>query len=229
MKPNEKVVLSWCDPGTVDGRWAFDLVLLMRRRGPRLWQSPIRVESGGLLSRTRNTIVKTFLDGTDGDWLWMLDTDHQVPIDSFDLLMSAADAETTPALAGLCFGAYNVGGPYPTPVPIAHDYIDGSFVPIPDIDPRGLRRVAGVGTGCLLIHRDVLQAMRDDAQPGYEDWCWFADGPLGDGRWLSEDLTFCKRLMDRGVPLHVHTGAVFPHRKTFWQSDATYALWRTDE
>ena len=225
MKHQDRVALSWCDPGTVDGAFATSLMGLAAKRAGRLAET-IRIVSGGLLSRTRNQQVSTFLDSSEAAWLLMLDSDHIIDVATFDLLVDAANAGTHPVIAGLYFGAWDIGEAYPAPLPVAHNYIDGSFVPITDIEPRGLHRVDGAGTGCLLIHRGVLQAMRDDAQPGYEDWCWFADGPIGDGRWLSEDLTFCKRLGERGVPIHVHTGAVLPHHKQHWESDRTYAIWR---
>ncbi len=225
MRTQDRIVVAWPDPGTVDGAFAADMMNLAAARRERLAQT-IRVRGGGLLSRTRNQIVAAFLGATDAAWLWMIDTDHRVGVDVFDRLVAAAHDTACPVVAGLYFGAWPSDGPYPRPIPIAYDYIDGSFVPVTTIEPRGLHRVDGVGTGCVLIHRSVLQGMRDDADDGLRDWCWFADGPIGDGRWLSEDLTFCKRLGERGVPIHVHTGAVLPHHKQHWETDATYNLWR---
>lgn len=225
MRTKDRVVVSWCDPGEVDGAFAADMMNIAAARRERLAET-IRVRSGGLLSRTRNQIVAAFLDSTDAAWLWMVDTDHRVSLPVFDMLVDAAHDSAVPVVAGMMFGAWPSDGPYPRPIPLLYDYIDGSFVPIKGIEPRGLRRVDGAGTGCLLVHRSVLQAMRDDAADGLKDWCWFEDGPIGDGRWLSEDLTFCKRLNDRGVPIHGHTGAVLPHHKQHWESDITYNLWR---
>lgn len=227
MRSKDTIVLAWCDPGQVDGMFAYDLVGLYRARGQRMHPVTIRAHGGGLLSRTRNEVVKTFLDATDGAWLWMVDTDHRLPLASFDLLCDAAHDVSHPVVGGMYFGASRThDGPYPRPVPIAYDLDDGSFMPIPDVDPPRLRRVDGVGTGSLLVHRGVLTAIRDAADDGLRDWCWFADGPIGDGRWLSEDLMFCARVTAAGFPIHVHTGAVFPHHKTFWQDDDTWRLWR---
>lgn len=225
MRTSDRVVLSWCDPGTVDGAFAAAIVVLATARPDRLAQV-IRVQGSGLLSRTRNMQVTAFLDDTEAAWLLMVDSDEVLAPDVFDLLVAAAHDRSHPVVSGLVFGAFPSGGPYPRPVPLAYDYIDGSFVPVTSIEPRRLHKVDGVGTGCLLMHRSVLEAMRADATPGMRDWCWFVDGPTGDGRWMSEDLTFCKRLGERGVPIHVHTGAVLPHRKQHWESDQTYNLWR---
>lgn len=225
MRAKDRVAISWCDPGQVDGAFASSLVTLTAARSSRLAEV-IRIRGGGLLSRTRNEMVKAFLDRTQTAWLLMLDSDQTISPDVFDLLVESAHDTAAPVVAGLCFGAWETGGPYPMPLPNLFDLIDGSYTPISEIEPRTLRRVDGAGTGCLLIHRDVLQGMRDDAPMGLRDWCWFADGPTGDGRWLSEDLTFCKRLGERGVPIHAHTGAVLPHRKWHWETDATYDYWK---
>ena len=225
MRSKDRVVIAWCDPGEVDGAFAADMMNLAAARRERLAET-IRVKGGGLLSRTRNQIVTAFLDSTDAAWLWMLDSDHRVPLSVFDLLVDSVHDADRPVVGGLYFGAWPSDGPYQRPIPIAYDYIDGSFIPITGIEPRALHQVDGVGTGCIMVHRSVLQAMRDDADDGLKDWCWFQDGPIGDGRWLSEDLTFCKRLGERGVPIYVHTGAVLDHHKDHWESDATYALWR---
>ena len=225
MKTQDRIAVGWCDPGEVGGAFAADLMHLTAARGQWLAET-IRVRSGGLLSRGRNMLVAQFLNATDAQWLLMIDTDHRVPVAAFDLLTKAAHDTAAPVVAGLCFGAWPADGPYPRPIPIAYERIEGSYTPISSIEPRGLRRVDGVGTGCLLIHRSVLADMRADVDDGLKDWCWFQDGPTGDGRWMSEDLTFCARLNERDIPIHVHTNAVLPHLKEHWESEETYNLWR---
>ena len=233
MKSSDKVVVAWCDPGMVDGYFAADMMKLGGARRERI-ELTIRAEGGGLLSRTRNQVVATFLDRTESNWLWMVDTDHRVPVEVFDLLVAAAHEKSHPVVAGLYFGTWphdRQDWPYPQPVPVAYTLADDgtTFNPITDIEPRGLHKVDGAGTGCLMVHRSVLQAMRDEVDGPLKQWCWFQDGPIGDGRWLSEDLTFCARLGRRGVPIHVHTGAVLPHHKQHWESDETWQAWRKDD
>lgn len=219
------MVVSWCDSGEVDGLFASDLMALAGARGDRLAQI-IRVRGGGLLSRTRNEMVRQFLDGTDQAWLWMIDSDQRVPVGAFDRMVQSAHEVSCPVVSGLTFAAFPSAGPYPVPVPTAYRLVDGLFTPIDDIDPPGLHRVDGVGTGSLMVHRTVLESIRAGVPDGLRDWCWFQDGPTGDGRWLSEDLTFCTRVTGAGFPVHVDTRAVFGHHKDFWQDDQTWRLWR---
>src|SRR5260221_14183937 len=46
--------------------------------------------SGGLLSVFRNGVVAEFLDDTDSDWLWMVDSDIVLPPDALNRLMDTA-------------------------------------------------------------------------------------------------------------------------------------------
>lgn len=223
MRSGDRVVVGWCDPGTVAGAFACDVATLARSRDERLGPL-LRVQGSGLLSRIRNELVKTFLDSTDAAWLWMVDTDQRVPVAVFDALVAAVHDKTVPVLAGVVFAAYpDPSGGWPVVVPAIYrlDPDGVGHTPIFDYLPGIRMRVDAAGTGCLMVHRTVLETIRATADPGLRDWCWFADGPTGDGRWLSEDLTFCRRVRDAGFPIHAHTGAVLPHRKTVWVDEHT--------
>ena len=213
------MVIGWLDPGFVDGRWTADLLRLARSRGSLLHDSTIRIACNGLLSRGRNELVKTFLDRTDAAWLLMLDTDHQLPVAAFDKVIAAAHDVERPVVSGLYFAAYP-GDPYPTPVPTIYRVADGGgHDPIRDYPRNSVIPVDAAGGGFLLIHRSAVEAIRESVDGPLRDWCWFADGATPHGTWMSEDLTFCARLRAAGIPLHAHTGAVFPHHKTYWLDD----------
>jgi len=87
--------------------------------------------------------------------------------------------------------------------------------------------VDAAGTGAILIHRRVLAAIRD-ASDGHEgrDWCWFRDLPVG-GRWLGEDLYFCRRIRALGFPIVAHTGAILSHRRRYWLDERQFEAVRT--
>jgi GT2 family glycosyltransferase len=42
---------------------------------------------------------------------------------------------------------------------------------------------------------------------------------------LSEDLLFCDRVQRAGIKIHAHTGAVMPHHKSMWVTEAHYDDW----
>lgn len=217
MKSADRVTIGWIDPGLVDGGFATSLIELVRAR-PRRIDGIVRVE-GGLLSRQRNEVVKTFLDLTDVEWLLFIDSDESITVEAFDKLVATAHAVQRPVVAGLYFGT-QPGGALGLPRPVPHLYRradDGvSVLPIADYPTDQVIEIDAAGTGCLLIHRSVLEEIRALADPMEgPDWCWFRDLPVG-GRWLGEDLYFCRRVRSIGVPIVAHTGAILAHRRRFW-------------
>lgn len=225
MKSRDKIAIGWADPGLVDGAFCVSLMMLSSVRRDRIGAT-IRVEGSGLISRQRNEIVSHFLDKTDDAWLLMLDADEELSIAAFDALVGAVHDVERPIVAGLYFGAFNDTSAYPRPVPLLYRAVGEGYEPIHDYPVDALIEVDSAGTGCLLIHRSILEHLRTLATDNEgRDWCWFNDGPIG-GRWYGEDIIFCRRIKAAGFPIHAHTGAVLPHRKRFWQTERHHDLWR---
>ena len=226
MKSAHKVSIGSCDPGTVNGAFAYRLIQLAQARSARLGPF-VRVKGSGLLSKQRNRVVKQFLDGTKSDWLLLIDSDEQLTLEAFDKLLETAHDKERPVVAGLVFAGFGIeGAPYPKPVPaIFQDAPEGSL-PLYKYDKDSVFEIDAAGTGCLLIHRSVLEKMREtaDANQG-TDWCWFWDGPV-DGNWIGEDLLFCRRIKALGFPIYVNTGAILPHQKSYWLDERHHQLWK---
>jgi hypothetical protein len=226
VKTAHKVTIGACDPGEVNAAWAYNMIQLAQSRSSRLGPF-VRIKGSGLLSKLRNRVVATFLDSTTSDWLLMLDTDEQLSVKAFDMLIDAAHDKERPVISGLVFAAFDADKHlYPKPVPaIFQDSPDG-FLPLNKYDPDSIFEIDAAGTGCLLIHRSVLAKMREQADPNQgKDWCWFWDGPI-DGTWISEDLLFSRRIRQLGFPIHVHTGVVLPHQKSYWLDDKHHLDWQ---
>ncbi len=227
MKSADRVVVSWIDPGLVEGDFATSLIELFRARPTRV-EGIVRIQ-GSLLSRQRNEVVKTFLDHQTAAWLLMVDSDEAFTPEDFDKLTSAAHEKERPVVAGLYFGTIpNAKGLLPSPVPhLYRRHEDGiSVVPLVDYPIDKVVEIDAAGTGALLVHRSVLEAIRDAADPSEGDaWCWFRDLPIN-GMWLGEDLYFCKRVRALGFPIHAHTGAVFSHRRKYWLDDRQHRMVR---
>lgn len=223
MRTADRVIVAWIDPGLVDGAFTTSLIELFQAR-PARFDGFLRVE-GGLLSRQRNEVVKNFLDTTTAAWLLMIDSDERFTPEAIDKLLSAAHDKDRPVVAGLYFGTWpNPGGLLPKPIP--HIYRQGddgvSVIPVLNYKPDTVIEIDAAGTGCLMVHRSVLETMRANADPSEGDsWCWFRDLPLG-GLWLGEDLYFCRRIKSLGFPIHAHTGAVLGHRRKYWLDDGQF-------
>jgi hypothetical protein len=219
VRVRDKVAIGWLDPGVVDGMFALSIASVYAERHDRM-DALLRVEAGGLLSRGRNELVARFMDTCTAEWLLMVDSDEQLSLDAFDKLVEAVHDKDRPIVAGLYFGAWP-GEFYPTAVPLIFNRVEGStrFLPVMDYPTDKVIRVDSAGTGCLLIHRSVFEAFQADASPHQgKTWCWFQDMPVNQD-WFSEDHFFCARAVELGFPIHVHTGAVLPHRKRFWLTE----------
>jgi GT2 family glycosyltransferase len=226
MKSAHKVSIGSCDPGIVNGAFAYRLIQLAQARSARLGPF-VRVKGSGLLSKQRNRVVKQFLDGTKSDWLLLIDSDEQLSLEAFDKLLETAHDKERPVVAGLVFAGFGVeGAPYPKPVPAIFQDAPEGFLPLYKYDKDSVFEIDAAGTGCLLIHRSVLEKMRETADKNQgTDWCWFWDGPV-DGNWIGEDLLFCRRIRALGFPIYVNTGAILPHQKSYWLDERHHQLWK---
>lgn len=226
MKSAHKVSIGSCDPGTVNGAFAYRLIQLAQARSARLGPF-VRVKGSGLLSKQRNRVVKQFLDGTKSDWLLLIDSDEQLTLEAFDKLLETAHDKERPVVAGLVFAGFGIEGtPYPKPVPAIFQDAPEGFLPLYKYDKDSVFEIDAAGTGCLLIHRSVLEKMRETADKNQgTDWCWFWDGPV-DGNWIGEDLLFCRRIKALGFPIYVNTGAILPHQKSYWLDERHHQLWK---
>ena len=226
MKSSHKVSIGVCDPGSVNGDFAFRMVQLAQSRGSRLGPF-VRIKGSGLLSKLRNRVVKAFLDNTTSDWLLLVDTDEQLTVQAFDQLINTAHDKERPVVSGLVFAAFNADqNLYPQPVPAIFQDAPEGFIPLNKYDRNAIFEIEACGTGCLLIHRSVLEKMREVADPHQgTDWCWFWDGPIN-GDWVGEDLLFCRRLRSMGVPITVNSSVILPHQKSFWMQEVHNDIWQ---
>jgi hypothetical protein len=171
----------------------------------------IEVASGPQLSPARNLLVRRFLDG-DAAWLFMVDTDMAFAPDAITRLIAAADPAERPIVGGLYYCA---GPPGADPDPVTFQWVDvrgePGLIRYRDWTPGECVPVAATGAACLLTHRTALEQVEkhagDIAAP------WFCESRLG-GLLIEEDLTFCVRCTDAGIPIYVHTGVQFGHVKS---------------
>lgn len=222
---DETVHISWCHHGQVDNYFASSIMDIMKFF-PTYMGSHNSVQGVGLLSRSRNLMVKHFLDNTEEDWMLMVDSDQYITIDAFAKLVNTADKDEFPFVSGLYFAANWKTPVELEPVPLIFKVADDGVQPMLDYPKDSVVDVYAAGTGCLLIHRSVFEKMREQFGETYgNDWAWFLDGPIGDDKWLSEDLAFCDRVNQAGIKIVAHTGAVTPHHKQMWLMEDHFDAW----
>lgn len=217
------VAVGFLDPGSWShcfGQSLIDLYLVdafgSKRMVPNGKQLRDNAQAGGI-AKGRNQIAERFLDATDCEWLFMVDSDMGFAPDTVDRLIAAADPESRPVVGGLCFALRRdtpgefYGQKYVV-IPTCYEYVDTDdevgFRSIIDYPRDELVPVGGTGAACLIIHRSALEAMR--ARVGDH---WFDHLTHPAGTEFSEDLSFCVRLAALDIPLYVHTGIRTTHDK----------------
>lgn len=223
MKTKDKVCVGLVTDGKINGELAIDLIHIARHPSNRLEQV-VQVANIGLTTRSRNVIVKNFLDEVKTPWLLLVDSDERLPLDAFFTLIDTAHDKERPIVAGLVFAAFFDNQDNLRPVPTLYRMTETlGLQPIDDYPINSVIEVDAAGTGCLLIHRSVLERMREEATPNQgKDWAWFVEGAI-EGTYFGEDLLFSKRLKSMGYTIHAHTGAILAHQKSFWLDDRHHA------
>ena len=216
MRTKDRVCIGMVNNGTIDALLAMDLIHIAREKDGH-FDHMVQVGNVGLTTRSRNVVVKTFLETTNANWLLMIDSDERLLLDTWHKLIDSAHDKDRPIVSGLVFAAFFDGEDALRPVPTIY-LMDSErgLQPIDGYPENQLIEVDAVGTGCILIHRSVLLEMQKQATPNQgKNWAWFVEGAI-DGTYFGEDLLFSKRLKSMGYKIFAHTGAILPHHKQFW-------------
>lgn len=192
----------------------------------------VGVPNGPYMDQGRNRATFNSLALTDCEWMLCLDDDVANPASMADDILALVDF-------GVRHRAHVIGGCYASPrdgvnyiVAYEHpphpddpdrldlnSYVDLSVEQVDAMDPDDPTScsVAAIGTGFLLVHRSVLELMTYVYAPPQP---WFAQinaasGVEDDtlGTHLGEDLTFCRRVIAMGVPVHLHPAVRLIHFK----------------
>ena len=226
MKTKDKVCIGIVNDGKINGQLAMDLIHIARHPSQKL-DHMIQVGNIGLTTRSRNVVVKTFLETTDGAWLLLIDSDERLTIETWLKLVDAAHDKERLIVSGLVFAAFFDNDDALRPVPTIYRMTtDKGLESIDDYPLDQIIEVDATGTGCLLIHRSVLLKMKENATSHQgKDWAWFVEGAI-DGTYFGEDLLFSKRLKSLGFKIWAHTGAILQHKKEFWLDERHHQPFR---
>lgn len=169
---------------------------------PALWQ--IAMQGYPLLSRpysrtdvNRNEFAATLLEHPEFTHLAMFDLDQIHPPDAVERMARwvMADREKL-VIGGLHFRR---GAPFDPLVFMRDD--GGSYHAIAEWD-EGLFAAHAIGHGTLLVHRSVFERIP-------RPWWAYA---YPNGTWqTSEDIWFCQRCWEAGIPIWVDTTLSSPH------------------
>ena len=188
--------------------------------GPRRIIADLHKFSSANVSNARNAIVRTFLDKTQAEWLWFIDADMHWNPAELDVLLDYADPVRAPVVGGLCFGVED-GILFPTLYGFRKED-DGrvSTYRLNEYPDNAMFQVGATGAAFLLIHRGVLERIRERAfNAAYP---WFQETQISETSPCGEDITFCLRAQQVDAPVYVHTGVEIGHHKSHMLTAGQY-------
>jgi 2-polyprenyl-3-methyl-5-hydroxy-6-metoxy-1,4-benzoquinol methylase len=177
---------------------------------------------GHRVDRNRDWICEAFMEHEKKpDWLLMIDTDMEHPVNAPERLIRW----NKPVVGGLYFHRGKQHDPFVfrkagreddhwgrkqrvwTPMKDeVYEFLTMNRLPMRDgamtVDPPilgdPLVECDAVATGCMLLHRSVLETIPSP---------WFEYETGGN----SEDLTFCDKLVEAGIPIHCDMSTISGH------------------
>ena len=171
------------------------------------------VQSGANVTQGRNDSVERFLAETDGEWLFIVDSDMTFEPHSLAQIMAQADPVERPIVGGLCFGRRG-DGIFPTIFTFGPD----QMLLVAEYPENTMIKCGATGAAFLVIHRSVLEKMEANYS---RPWPWFAN-EIHNGKPRGEDITFCARAGELGFPIYVHTGVKVGHVKNIELTEDFY-------
>ena len=184
---------------------------------------PPRTSRGPYIKNNQNTLIRMFLTKTKAEYFWLTNDDQIYADDILKRLMSHQKDMVVP----LCLE-------HELPCrPLIYTRRDGDlyYHKFVETSDKGLIPVVGSGGGGMLIHRRVLEAIKD---PWFETHMSnqheYPKEFLGDQDpelcgWVesTEDLDFCKKVIEAGFKIYCDLDAAVLHSTTFYIAPARQA------
>jgi len=193
MTADGKFVLAYCHGGMVHTDFMTSVLDLLRidggpKPGRQLFAGQIGVR-GLYVAQSRNEAVDLYLKQDVAEWLLFVDTDIIFTAENVYALLDSAKEHGGRIMAGVYFGYLN-GTLWPV---MFGQREDGLYQPVTELSNDRVMQIGACGMGFTLIHREVLEAMRNPDDP----WAWFGHD-IFKGHRMGEDITFCYRAAQKG-------------------------------
>lgn len=210
----EAVTFAWCDGGTVEGRFASGIINTMldaNRRGIRVVSS-IRVQ-GNQIARQRQSLIDYWYDKMQTDWLMWIDSDIVMSTEAFMLLWDSAEKKSKPLVTGVYFVSQENEQTLMEPTPALYMDTDNKYVTraIHPLPQNQLIPIDVGGFGFVLMHRSIVPKVREVSG----EFSMFGENQQAAKKFISEDVSFFRRVKEAGIQAYAHTGAHVQHLKTF--------------
>lgn len=155
------------------------------------------------VDQARNLLVEQFL-ASKCEWFLSVDTDIILPACVVGRMLSRG----VPLIGALIY--VNAHPPFPQIYHKIADFGFGGFGTMQvqeKFEPGELIKADGTGAGCLMVHRDVFEAI-----PKQIPFRWFQHEQHG-ADMFGEDIIFCQRAASAGYQLYIDTAVHAGHIK----------------
>lgn len=210
----ERITVGWCDGGMVEGSFSSgiaNLIIQGEQHGLKIVNT-IRVQ-GNQIARQRQSLWDFWADSSDCEWLLWVDSDIVINPNVIKMLWDVADKKSKPVVSGLYFVSSQNERSLMEPVPAIYKetgdpYRTQIIHPFPE---NQVIEIDVAGFGLMLMHRSIIDPVRKVAG----DLSVFGENQQAADKFISEDVSFCRKLKQAGIPLYAHTGAQVQHMKKF--------------
>jgi GT2 family glycosyltransferase len=220
----ERITIGWCDGGMVEGRFMSGIAntIIEAPKHKLNIVNTIRV-NGNQIARQRQSLWDFWADSSDSEWLLWVDSDIILTPQILNMLWEVADKKTKPVVTGVYFVSNQNEQSLMEPVPAIYKetgdpYRTQIIHPLPE---NQVLPVDVAGFGLMLMHRSIIDPVRKVAG----DLSVFGENQQAKDKFISEDVSFCRKLKAAGIQLYAHTGATVQHMKTFSFDQNYYNLY----
>lgn len=206
-----RVMVGNVNPGLVTSDYMKALLdfMLYDLQNRQIFRGYLPWRASSLIDIYRNMIVDQFLTQTDDDYLWFIDSDIVIDNTTLYSLVDTCEEFGFPLISGIYPTVDQFGMVHPSLWRLGEENGRTTMVQLKDVPNEPLVEVDGVGAGCLLIHRSLLEKMRAEYGPAKP---WFDMGVFF-GIPFGEDYTFCMRVKEMGFPIMANTKVRVDHFK----------------
>ena len=226
----DSVAICYISGGQVEHEFSESLLSTMLQYQKR---NPIRahvtMQSSPRIAQSRCDVVNMFIDETDAEWLFFVDTDMVWKGKQFAKLYDAARNRGPCVMGALCFTGRPGNEIKPTIYKLVQDETGNTidFQIVFDFPRDEIIQVGATGAACILIHRDIVEAMREKfgklPNGRHNPQPYFTESVMS-GNSVGEDIAFCIRTNALGYPIYVDTRTVFGHKKSWILDLETFEL-----
>jgi len=210
--------------GEISSTTAATLVELTKALGGRRMAYSFVCAAHAEVSVARNVLAARFLQG-DFDTFIGIDDDVGVSREVIDLFLSSGlnfvgTYLPQRVLSLEAFEAAILEGLRGREAQLRAAALVGPLIAAKDVGRPGIREVEWIGTGFFLLRRSVLKAMIDKGiailqpaeQPGFSGTRYgFFDNISTPTQYLSEDISFCRRVREAGYAVNAYLGPGISH------------------